>query len=284
MHDNADARAATRKSDELPAIRELYKGNGACNRPWGTMRHHTLLRLMIKGGIAVGLGAMVGTSCVEVNYPTVAFRCNPRQTDNCPDTHFCCSDDPAAVGGALPNYMGKNISGSDAPFFSATNNQLGTSGMCVNRDDIPTGSGLVEPNALNCPIPCNPTWSRANIDIVCGATRVCCQTVEITERDCVNDGTFRPVTGMDIGPADEGGLTQWTPGQHDTHQDPNGIGCAQFAKGNKMSPEFQDCVSRLTVANQRGFCMSLGQNQACPTASEMYIDACEALNGGVAPG
>lgn len=239
------------------------------------MRPHNLLRFFVLNALAVGLGATVASSCT-VNYPTVAFRCNPRQSDNCPDTHFCCSDDPAAVGGALPAYMGKAISNGDDPLFSGTNNLLGTSGMCVRTDDIPVGSGLLEPAALNCPIPCNPTWSRDDVDIVCGPTRVCCQTAELEQSDCVSDGgAFRPATGADI----FGGLTQWKPGQHATHQDPNGEGCATFAGTNDTSnPAFRGCLEQLTVANQRGFCMAAA---GCPTAAETYIDACEALNGGV---
>ena len=100
------------------------------------MRLTSVLRYIALYGAAVGLGATVASSCINVNYPIVAFRCNPRQQDNCPETHFCCSDDPAAENGDLPAFMGKNISGS-TPYFSGMNNSLGTSGLCVNRDEIP---------------------------------------------------------------------------------------------------------------------------------------------------
>ena len=123
------------------------------------MRAQRVISFFALYGVAVGLGAVVATSCINVDYPTVAFRCNPRQSDNCPETHFCCSDDPAAVGGELPGYMGKDI-GNATPLFSGLNNALGTSGMCVRTEDIPAGSGLLEPNVVNCPIPCNPTWTE----------------------------------------------------------------------------------------------------------------------------
>lgn len=235
-----------------------------------------LLKFVLLNTVAVGLGAVVATSCIGVEYPTVAFRCNPRQSDNCPEEHFCCSDDPAAVGGGLPDYADKDIPGGKTPYFSGVNNGLGTSGLCVRLSDIPVGAGLVDPGALNCPIPCNPTWTNSDIADVCGGGRQCCQTVEITEADCVqdSDGTWRPATGNDI----SRGLTNWSPGRHDTHQDPNGIGCEQFAAGDMTI--FNECVAELTVANQRGFCMSLQPGQYCPTSLDTFIDACERLNGG----
>ena len=174
--------------------------------------------------------------------------------------------------------MGKDIPDPGEPYFSGNNNALGTSGMCVRVDDI-QGQGLIEIAAANCPIPCNPTWPADWIDDVCGSARVCCQTVALEQNDCVNDGGgFRPVTGEDIGT-----LTDWRPAAHSTHQDPNGDGCIGLAGGNTNSSTFQDCVRQLSVANQRGFCMSLGPGQACPTEQPTFIDACEALNGGAPP-
>lgn len=244
------------------------------------MRSVKMLRLVLVNGAAMGLGVVVATSCIGVDYPLVAFRCNPQQENNCPDTHFCCSDDPAAIGGDKPNYMGKNIPDAADPYFSGNNNALGTSGMCVRVDDI-AGQGLIELPAANCPIPCNPSWSEAWIDDVCGTSRVCCQTVELESSDCVLDtGTnmYRPVTGDDIGV-----LSTWTPAEHATHQDPNGKSCLALAAGNAMSSVFQDCVRQLTVADQRGFCMALAAGQACPTDQPTYIDACAARNGGAPP-
>lgn len=242
------------------------------------MRREKMLRFVLINGAALGLGAAVATSCIQVDYPLVAFRCNPRQNDNCPETHFCCSDDPAAPMGAKPDYMGKGIDGGETPYFSGMNNALSRSGMCVRVDDI-AGQGLIEPAATNCPIPCNPTWDAAWIQDVCGETRVCCQTVELEANDCVQDpsgGGFRPVSGADIG-----SLSTWTPGEHSTHQDPNGESCTALAAGN--SSVFQDCVRQLSVADQRGFCMALGPGQVCPTKAPGYVDACTALSGGVPP-
>ncbi|MCX4242140.1 hypothetical protein [Paraliomyxa miuraensis] len=233
-----------------------------------------MLRFVLVNGAAIGLGAIVSTSCVDVDYPLVAFRCNPQQESNCPDTHFCCSDDPAAPMGAKPNYMGKNIDGGEDPYFSGMNNALSTSGMCVRTADI-AGQGLIELAAANCPIPCNPTWEADWINDVCGESRVCCQTVELEAKDCVqgSDGV-RPVNGGDIGT-----LSQWRPGDHSTHQDPNGSSCLALAGGNSGSAVFQDCVRQLSVADQRGFCMALGAGQVCPTKAPGYIDACTALGG-----
>jgi hypothetical protein len=239
------------------------------------MRLVKMLRLVLVNGAAMGLGAIVATSCIGVDYPLVAFRCNPQQENNCPDTHFCCSDDPAAVGGAKPNYAGKNIPDGAMPYFSGDQNPLGTSGMCVRVDDI-AGQGLIEVGAANCPIPCNPTWDPAWIDDVCGSARVCCQTVELESKDCtLEDGMYRPVTGEDI----ISGVSAWRPSDHATHQDPNGTSCQAFAGGDTGSSVFRDCVAQLSVANQRGFCMALGVGQFCPTEQPGYIDACAALSG-----
>jgi hypothetical protein len=254
------------------------------------MRPEQLLRFVVVNGLAVGLGATVATSCIKVNYPTVAFRCSPRQGDNCPSTHFCCSDDPSTADGDLPAYSLKNINGS-TPLYADAANAAGTSGMCVRREDIPMGSGLLDPAALNCPIPCNPTWSSGNITAVCGENRVCCQTVELGTKDCVQeDGSWRPVTGADIGSTAIVPTTNWNNVAHDTHQDPNGTVCLAFAGGNAGSDTFKECIRHLTVANQRGYCMSLQPGQVCPTDPRPipmgagYISACDRMNGMVPPG
>jgi hypothetical protein len=174
--------------------------------------------------------------------------------------------------------MDKNIAGGATALFSGVNNQLGTSGMCVNLEELPSASGLQEPQAFGCPIPCNPTWGEGDIVTVCGSNRVCCQTVELEPEDCVLDaGTWRPVSGADI-PA----LSEWRPGQHETHQDPGGQGCQTFA-GQAGGSQYLDCVAQLSVADQRGYCMRLEPDQQCPTRQEMYVDACAALNQGVPP-
>jgi len=243
-----------------------------------------VLRFLVLNGIAVGLGATVATSCIDVNYPTVAFRCNPRQSDNCPSTHFCCSDDPAAVGGGLPAYQTAAGPG-DGPtaFFSGVNNGLGTKGMCVRREDLPSGAGLFEAAAANCPVPCNPTWPQEDRNEVCGTDRVCCQTVEIEPEDCIqdDDGMWRPATGQDIL---EGNGTDWGPARHATHQDPGGQGCARFAGSSDLNNEmFTGCLAQLSVADQRGFCMALQPGQACPTEADTYMNACEQINAGLIP-
>jgi hypothetical protein len=243
------------------------------------MRPHDLLRFFLLNGLAVGLGAVVATSCVDVNYPTVAFRCNPRQSDNCPDTHYCCSDDPAAEGGRLPAYR-DDIPNSGAPLFSANNNGFSTSGMCVDLDDVPCGSGLAQTDPTtggcgfpNCPIPCNPTWDSGDIERVCGPMRQCCQTVQLEPEDCISDGEggFRPVTGADIP-----NNTQWRAADHQTHQDPNGRSCTAITGSMDVrDPGFRACLDQLTVANQRGFCMP-----TCPATLPPGPDACELRSQG----
>lgn len=245
------------------------------------MRPKNVLRFLVVNGLAVGLGATVAGSCIKVNYPTVAFRCDPRQGDNCPDTHFCCSDDPSTADGEVPAFAGKDISGS-TPLYADTANRAGTSGMCVRTDDIPMGSGLLDLAALNCPIPCNPKWDAGDVSTVCGAGRVCCQTVELGDRDCVQeDGVWRAVSGADIGKNDIVPITNWNNVAHDTHQDPNGSVCAGIS-GGASGEAFLECITHLTVADQRGFCMALAPGQACPASSAAippYVSICEAKNG-----
>lgn len=254
------------------------------------MRPQHVLRFLLLNGLAVGLGATVATSCIAVNYPTVAFRCDPRQGDNCPDTHTCCSDDPSTADGSLPQFMGKTpISGASTPLYADLANTAGTSGMCVNTDSIPAGAGLAA--ADNCPIPCNPRWSAADVSSVCGPGRMCCQTVELGDKDCVQEtdsGVWRPVTGADIctptanNPCPIVPATNWNNVAHATHQDPNGTVCAAVS-GGAGTAKFAECIKHLTVADQRGFCMSDKDDQGlplvCPTKQPTYVDACTAKNG-----
>jgi len=244
------------------------------------MRADRLLGFVVVNGLAVGIGAMVAASCATLVYPTVAFRCDPAVgvADACPETHYCCSDDPATMTGALPKYTGKaNIEGSEPPLFAGNNNPLSRSGMCVNLLDIPPGDGLQEPNAPNCPLPCNPTWSRAEIDLVCGEARECCQTTAVTANDCVEDASgWRPVTGQDI-PT----LTDWSGLAHDTHQDPNGTGCQTHADGARSGPVFESCIGQLAVADQRGFCIVLEPGTTCP--ADAYENVCELIDAGQLP-
>lgn len=206
-----------------------------------------------------------------LGFPVAA--CNPRQ-DQTGSAYACCSDDPAAVGGDVPQYQ--NVSSGSTPLFSGSNNGLGTSGMCVRTSDIPAGAGLFEPAAANCPVPCNPTWAAGDVEAVCGTARVCCQTREIQPEDCIFDGdAWRPATGVDI----LEGSSNWGPPRHRTHQDPGGQGCATFAEGADIANEdFQDCLVQLSVADQRGWCQALQPGQACPGDQPGYLDACEQIN------
>ena len=53
-----------------------------------------------------------------------------------------------------------------------------------------------------------------------------------------------------------------------------------LAGGDATAETFEACVRALTVANQRGYCMTLSAGQVCPHAAPAYVDACEQLNGG----
>lgn len=172
----------------------------------------------------------------------------------------------------VPSYEGKNIAGG-TPIFSGDANDRSRFGMCVRTADIPPGTGLLEASAANCPIPCNPTWPVDLVDTVCGTGRACCQTLPLQPEDCVLDpdtSHWRPVRGEDIGT-----LTSWAPSSHARHQDPNGIGCTELAAGNDDA--WIDCIQKLTVADQRGYCMALATG-TCPGVAPEYIDACEALD------
>lgn len=225
---------------------------------------------LIVGGNIVGPGEPG-----PLGFPEAA--CNPRSSGM--GESRCCSDDPAAVGGALPAYQNSAVTNAEAPYFSGNNNGIGTSGMCVRTGELPAGSGLSESAAADCPTPCNPTWVASDMTAVCGADRVCCQTREVQPEDCVRDGdaTWRPATGDDV----LGGITDWSSGRHATHQDPGGVGCVQL--NGDTGDAFFECVAELSVADQRGFCMALQPGDACPHTAPDYLDACEQINTGLIP-
>lgn len=209
--------------------------------------------------------------------------CSPRVDGGPVGAYTCCSDDPAAQGGALPAFQGKEILEGATPLFSGANNALSTSGLCVKTGDIPAGSGLLEPEAAGCPIPCDPTWPDDAVATVCGEGRACCQTQPIERADCIVDpttGLYRPVDGTDIGTEYDNGaiVTSWAPGEHATHQDPGGVSCSELAGGNLSGEVFRDCVRNLHVADRRGYCMALTPGQICPLVGS--ADACELLNEG----
>ena len=253
------------------------------------------------------------SACVNVDYPSVAFRCEPSEgNDACPSGYFCCSDDPAAydvssqqAAGVLPDYNGAPGSRSRVPMFSENLNVISRTGMCVSTTDIIepqalAGAELKNAPAVGCPVPCNPTWNGSQVAEVCGVntsgqTNLCCQTAEMDYSDCVfdqGDQCFRPVTGADAfandvlrvdtnGTVVQGSSVTWSPGEHATMQSPGAVACAEFsAAAAANSDTARDaCYRALSVANQRGFCLNRSDSvTACPLASANYIDACEELN------
>jgi hypothetical protein len=133
---------------------------------------------------------------------------------------------------------------------------------------------------------------------------LCCQTDEIAEYDCIYDlarSCFRPATGIDTAevsgcptaeletqleaaghdPALARCDTSWSVSAHATHQDPGPSGpdsaCSTLSAAGVL--DFWTCISLLTVADQRGFCLSKSADvQACPGELLEYQDACERLN------
>jgi hypothetical protein len=264
-----------------------------------------LLNILLGHTVVFGVAITISSSC-GVIYPTTAFRCSPFSgAEACPTegnkVYQCCSDDPAAIklteadigDFVTPNYQGRG--GEGTALFSAGNNPLSKSGMCIEIGSVAPAFALVEPNAQGCPVPCNPTWSAADIADVCGAGTFCCQTTELEPKDCVFDdslgdnGCFRPVTGSDIGTVGTTNLSSWAGDEHATHQDPSGLNCEVFVAGllptgvlsnNNLEADqvLEECYRRLTVANQRGFCIGGPGVAGCPLAQPTYIDACEQQN------
>ena len=243
-----------------------------------------LLKVFLANVAAFGVAAAISSSC-SVDYPSTAFRCDPSgPSPNCPDDYICCSDDPSAMDmtgdtgylGALPDYS-SSPDETRVPMFSGLNNDISTTGMCI-QDGAVGDSGLL--TAPGCPVPCNPTWEDTDIDTVCGGSGfLCCQTTELEEKDCIYDepnDCVRPVNGADF--FDD--LTNWATSQHATHQGPNGKSCEAFllAAGDNSSAAFDGCVRQLKVADQRGFCLKEDPANgvtACPADNAAYIDACE---------
>lgn len=213
-----------------------------------------------------------------LGFPLMA--CNP-QTSGEAFGYQCCSTDPATADGLLPAYEMKGIPDASTPIYADAANDAGEWGMCVRTGDIPEGLGLLAAGAENCPIPCDPTWADGDVASVCGAGRVCCQTTELGAKDCVQEnGVWRPVTGEDIGATGVEPSTNWNNAAHDTHQDPNGLVCAAVT-GGAGTAAFNECIKGLTVASQRGFCMTLGAGQLCPadpSGPDPYRSVCDLMN------
>jgi len=250
-----------------------------------------LTTLLVYSSAFVG-ASLFATAC-DPSYEITSFRCDP-SNPSCPTDKFasgggqyvCCSDDAAAMNlsdpteQVLPAYLGKN--GTGTPLFSGINNHLSRSGFCIDVSAVPPSAAIQDQGSgQGCPLPCNPTWSNADIATVCGGGTVCCQTQELGELDCALDmtlgasGCWRPVTGGDIEGFGGAEASDWSPSDHDTHQDPNGKSCSDFVTaGGGDQAALAQCFRRLGVANQRGYC----QSGICPLTDPAYLDACERKN------
>lgn len=214
-------------------------------------------------------------ACCDCWEPTIESPCAPNGNDSCPESHQCCSDDPTTLDGRLPDY-GRGLPDVSDPIFAAGGNFRGSSGVCVNTDEVPSGLSLDAP--LRCPLPCNPTWPDTDIEAVCGEGAACCQTVSISAEDCVLDptsGRWRPAAGQDALASLSGG-DLWKPTTNSSHQDPDFDACAELADADRTSAIFSDCVGQLSVANQRGFCMQL-EGGECPLPADPST-RCDELN------
>lgn len=247
---------------------------------------------------AFGTGLLVAACTIGEQDPPGS--CDPTSDDPCPserDTQYiCCSDDPAALdltaldSPALPAYEGH--AGPGWPLFSGGHNGASRWGTCIQVGSVPPSLALVEDEAQGCPTPCNPSWAPADVETVCGDGTLCCQTNEIEATDCVFDptlgdaGCHRPARGEDI--VGFGGLelSDWAAGTHATEQDAGMVGCQAFVAGlsdqqlagNDPAEVLHACVRRLSVADQRGFCLGGAGVSGCPLAQPSYRDACETLN------
>jgi hypothetical protein len=186
----------------------------------------------------------------------------------CPQDYICCSDDPATTQGRLPNYFnGKNDEVYGVPIFSGANNALSYSGQCVEV------GGFSSPFGSGCPVPCNPTWTAAENQTICGAAAVCCpfQTVDSGQGLRARPGDQQVAVGAG---QRHSGAHPMGGDPHTTNQDPNGTSCNLFATpgGGPLDLEaLADCYAQLTVADQRGFCYF-----DCPC----YEDLCDQKNPG----
>lgn len=184
--------------------------------------------------------------------------CKPKNgDDDCFEGLVCCSDDPATVGGKIPNYYMDGVNNADygSPIFSDNNNALSSWGYCIE-----TG-GFTSPLINGCPVPCNPTWAPVRIAEICGSAVCCPFTAVDPDKDCIIDpdsGRWRSVNGLDV-------IAERTPwgATHATNQDPFAEGCQLFSAGNQAV--LLDCIEQLTVADQRGFCVSV----ACPCTEDL---------------
>lgn len=245
------------------------------------------------------VAATFSGACINVNYSDTAFRCNPKsQGAACPEGFVCCSDDPYTDSQGLR-------------FFSGDNNNLSSSGMCIRDAVVASGTaGLLN----GCPVPCNPKWDPDKKEEVCGSsvTALCCQTTALEPEDCIFDvglACFRPVNGTDTTEVNscpkadlelrlqatgyDAGLARcsstWSRSAHVTHQDPGvssgSSACMILAAAGATT--FDDCLRTLTVADQRGFCLTKSPSvQVCPTdlsdaekiAAGIPLDACTQMN------
>lgn len=202
--------------------------------------------------------------------------CDPMHTHEGGERMLCCSDDPAAASGALPDYPLVATDEATAPaLFSDARNRWSNFGQC--EADARSGSPW-DLRGQRCTRPCNPRWTADEVGAVCGAGHQCLQTVPTDPSDCIFvDGRWRGVRGTDMSEPQD-----WAQLHAKTRQDPDLIGCTAWAQredGSRDDDRFADCVAQLGTAELRGLCVGmLGEAQHVPAADDPTLDVCGARN------
>lgn len=226
---------------------------------------------------ALGCGGL--GDCEDLRRPSIATAflepCDPRGfTAGRRDDYLCCSDDPSAADGLVPDYESLALPDGvgSSPLFAGDRASWSAWGQCTIKGFEERNSDLG-----GCPRPCNPRWSAERIALVCQRPGdLCCPTIPTQATDCVFvDGRWRAIRGSDLASPEA-----WIVDEPGTRQDPALDGCGDWATvdGRHDVSRFADCVKQLSAADQRGFCVPDTEG-SCPGSEAIEtVDPCEARN------